>query len=126
MTFVPSHMRMKSLQQTQQTQQHSNEVQVTEHSQQQQVVEQPAINNQDLQDNSYDNQNDFEDLLVSILDEMIVIKKMISEQNTHRIEGKYDNYNNTHNNKTTKPAVEAEKQVERFSNPNAHDFSDCF
>ena len=50
MTFVPSHMRMKSLQQTQQQ---SNEVQVTEHSQQQ-VVEQPAINNQDLQDNSYD------------------------------------------------------------------------
>ena len=118
MTFVPSHMRMKSLQ--------SNEVQVTEHSQQQ-VVEQPAINNQDLQDNSYDNQNDFEDLLVSILDEMIVIKKMISEQNTHRIEGKYDNYNNTRNNKTTKPAVEAEKQVERFLTPkNAHDFSDCF
>jgi hypothetical protein len=38
---------MKSLQQTQQQ---SNEVQVTEHSQQQ-VVEQPAINNQDLQDN---------------------------------------------------------------------------
>ena len=124
MTFVPSHMRMKSLQQTQQQ---SNEVQVTEHSQQQQVVEQPAINNQDLQDNSYDNQNDFEDLLVSILDEMIVIKKMISEQNTHRIEDKYDNHDNTHNNKTTKPAVEAEKQVERFSNPkNAHDFSDCF
>ena len=123
MTFVPSHMRMKSLQQTQQQ---SNEVQVIEHSQQQ-VVEQPAINNQDLQDNSYDNQNDFEDLLVSILDEMIVIKKMISEQNTHRIEGKYDNYNNTRNNKTTKPAVEAEKQVERFLTPkNAHDFSDCF
>jgi len=116
MTFVPSHMRMKSLQQ-------SNEVQVTEHSQQQ-VVEQPAINNQDLQDNSYDNQNDFEDLLVSILDEMIVIKKMISEQNTHRIEGNHDN---THNKKTTKTTVEAEKQVERFSNPkNAHDFSDCF
>ena len=67
-------------------------------------------------------------LLVSILDEMIVIKKMISEQNTHRIEGKYDNHDNTHhNNKATKPTVEAEKQVERFSNPkNAHDFSDCF
>jgi hypothetical protein len=122
---------MKSLQQTQQQ---SNEVQVTEHSQQQQqqqqqerqkqVVEQP--NHQDLPDNSYDNQNDFEDLLVSILDEMIVIKKMITEQTTHRIEGKYDNYNNTHNNKTTKPAVEAEKQVERISNLNAHDFSDCF
>jgi len=121
MTFVPSHMRMKSLQQTQQQ---SNEVQVTEHSQQQQVVEQPAINNQDLQDNSYDNQNDFEDLLISILDEMIVIKKMISEKNTHRIEGNHDN---THNNKTTKTTVETEKQVERFSNPkNAHDFSDCF
>jgi hypothetical protein len=119
MTFVPSHMRMKSLQQ-------SNEVQVTEHSQQQ-VVEQPAINNQDLQDNSYDNQNDFEDLLVSILDEMIVIKKMISEQNTHRIEGKYDNHDNTHhNNKATRPTVEAEKQVERFLTPNAHDYSDCF
>jgi hypothetical protein len=118
---------MKSLQQK------SNEVQVTEHSQQQQqqqqqerqkqVVEQP--NHQDLPDNSYDNQNDFEDLLVSILDEMIVIKKMISEQNTHSIEGKYDNHNNTHhNNKATKPTVEAEKQVTRFSN--AHDYSDCF
>ena len=60
MAFVPSHMRMKS----QQTQQHSNEVQVTEHSQkqqqQQQVVEQPAINNQDIQENSYGNETDFE------------------------------------------------------------------
>jgi hypothetical protein len=47
MAFVPSHMRMKSLEQTQHQ---SNKVQVTEHSQkqqQQQVVEQRAINSKD-------------------------------------------------------------------------------
>lgn len=127
MPFVPSHMRMKP----QQAQQQSNDVQVTEPSpQQQKVVEQTASNNQDQQENSYDFETELEDFLVSILDEMTAIKKMIAEQNTH---GNEDNaHDTTHDNKATKslmPAVEVEKRtglVERGSNSNAQDFSDCF
>ena len=126
MPFVPSHMRMKP----QQAQQQSNEVQVTESPppQQQKVVEQTTTNNRDQQENSYDFESELEDLLVSILDEMTVIKKMIAEQNTH---GNEDT-DTTHVNKATKsvkPAVEVENltgQVERGSNTNAQDFSHCF
>ena len=60
---------------------------------------------------------------------MTVIKKMIAERNTHRNKDKYDAHDNTHNNKATKPAVEAEKQtglVECFSNSNVHDSNDFF
>ena len=120
MPFVPSHMRMKPPK--------SNEVQVTESPpQQQKVVEQTTTNNQD-QENSYEFESELEDLLVSILDEMTVIKKMIAEQNTH---GNEDT-DTTHVNKATKsvkPAVEVENltgQVERGSNTNAQDFSHCF
>jgi len=125
MPFVPSHMRMKS----QQTQQQSNEVQVTEPSpQQQKAVEQTATNNQDQQDNSYDFETELEDLLISVLDEMTVIKKMISEQNTYRNED--NQQDNTHDNKATKslkPAVEVEKRTGRIEQEsNAQDFSDCF
>ena len=125
MPFVPSHMRMKS----QQTQQQSNEVQVTEPSpQQQKAVEQTATNNQDQQDNSYDFETELEDLLISVLDEMTVIKKMISEQNTYRNED--NQQDNTHDNKVTKslkPAVEVEKRTGRIEQEsNAQDFSDCF
>jgi len=126
MPFVPSHMRMKS----QQTQQQSKEIQVTEQSpQHQQVVQQTATDNQDPQDNSYDYETELEDLLVSILDEMTVIKKMIAEQNTHRSDDKYDTHDNTQDKIEKKPATEVEKRtgiLERESNSNAQDFSDCF
>ena len=126
MPFVPSHMRMKS----QQTQQQSKEIQVTEQSpQHQQVIQQIATNNRDPQDNSYDYETELEDLLVSILDEMTVIKKMIAEQNTHRSDDKYDTHDNTQDKKAKKPATEVEKRtgiLERESNSNAQDFSDCF
>ena len=53
---------------------------------------------------------------------------MIAEQNTHRNEDIYDNHNNTHDNKATKPAVGVEKRtglLEQESDSNAQDFSDC-
>ena len=63
-------------------------------------------------------ESDLEDLLVSILDEMTVIKKMIAQQQ-HRTEDKDE--------ETTKPAAEVEQILPpREQRPNALDFSECF
>ena len=121
MPFVPSHLRTKS---------QTNEVQVTEstpHQDQQpaQFVEQAPTNEvrHQVEQNGYDYESELEDLLVTILDEMTVIKKMISQSQSQ-----------TQSQSTTahaatdeqKPAVEIEKLPTKQATANAQDFSDCF
>ena len=124
MPFVPSHLRTKS-------QPQSNEVQVTESTppQEQQsapFVEQTPANEvrHRVEQNGYDYESELEDLLVTILDEMTVIKKMISQSQSQ-----------TQNQSTTvhtatdeqKPAVEIERLLpSKQVTANAQDFSDCF
>ena len=124
MPFVPSHLRTKS-------QPQSNEVQVTESTPQQAqqsapFVEQAPTNEvrHQVEQNGYDYESELEDLLVTILDEMTVIKKMISQSQSQ-----------TQSQSTTahaatdepKPAVEVEKLLpSRQVTTNAQDFSDCF
>ena len=125
MPFVPSHMRTKS-------QPQSNEVQVTESTPQQAqqsapFVEQASTNEvrHQVEQNGYDYESELEDLLVTILDEMTVIKKMISQSQTQ---------SQTQSRSTTahaatdeqKPAVEIEKLPTKQATANAQDFSDCF
>jgi len=124
MPFVPSHLRTKS-------QPQSNEVQVTESTPQQAqqsapFVEQAPTNEvrHQVEQNGYDYESELEDLLVTILDEMTVIKKMISQSQSQ-----------TQSQSTTahaatdepKPAVEVEKLLpSKQVTANAQDFSDCF
>ena len=115
MPFVPSHLRTKSQPQT-------NEVQVTESIPQQ--AQQPApfekepkneVRHQ-VEQNGYDYESELEDLLVTILDEMTVIKKMIS-QSQSQITTALDE---------EKPTAEIEKLPSKQATSNAQDFSDCF
>ena len=124
MPFVPSHLKTKS-------QPQSNEVQVTESTPQQAqqsapFVEQAPTNEvrHQVEQNGYDYESELEDLLVTILDEMTVIKKMISQSQSQ-----------TQSQSTTahaatdepKPAVEVEKLLpSKQVTANAQDFSDCF
>ena len=118
MPFVPSHLRTKSQPQT-------NEVQVTESIPQQ--AQQPApfekepkneVRHQ-VEQNGYDYESELEDLLVTILDEMTVIKKMIAQSQSQ---------STTAHAATDeeKPAVEIEKLPSKQATSNAQDFSDCF
>ena len=140
MPFVPSHMRVKSQQAPP-----PNEVQVTEpnvpqnRQTQNPVVEQTnEVNHEHAEDNSYDFQSEIEDILVSILDEMTVIKKMISQQNRNRDDD--DDGDDDGDDEVIKPTkskaksksnptpVEVEKllPVQMEQRSNALDFSDCF
>ena len=132
MPFVPSHMRVKSQQAPP-----PNEVQVTEPRQTQNpVVEQTnEVNHEHAEDNSYDFQSEIEDILVSILDEMTVIKKMISQQNRNRDDGDDDGDDEVikptkskSKSKSNPTPVEVEKllPVQMEQRSNALDFSDCF
>ena len=124
MPFVPSHLRTKSQPQT-------NEVQVTESIPQQAQQPAPFVEKEptnevrhQVEQNGYDYESELEDLLVTILDEMTVIKKMISQSQSQ-----------TQSQSTTahaakdepKPAVEVEKLLpSKQVTANAQDFSDCF
>ena len=119
MPFIPSHMRMKS------QQQQPDEVQVTESSQQQSPTPEVEQTVQKLEEsNNYDFESDLEDLLITILDEMTVIKKMVSRQNTTKEE-----------HTVVKPPKTPIDEVEKVSTvmptikeqgSNALDFSECF
>jgi len=119
MPFVPSHLRTKS---------QTNEVQVTEstpHQDQQpaQFVEQAPSNEvrHQVEQNGYDYESELEDLLVTILDEMTVIKKMLS-QSQSQSQSLSTTATDEH-----KPAVEIEKLLpSKQGTANAQDFSDCF
>ena len=146
MPFVPSHMRVKA-----QPAPPPYEVQVTEpnipqnRQTQNPVVEQTnEVNHEHAEDNSYDFQSEIEDILVSILDEMTVIKKMISQQNRNRDDdddGDDDGDDNDDDevikptkskskskSKSNPTPVEVEKllPVQMEQRSNALDFSDCF
>ena len=117
MPFIPSHMRMKS------QQQQPDEVQVTESSQQQSPTPEVEQTVQKLEEDNYDFESEIEDLLVSILDEMVVIKKMVSQQNR------------TEEREVVKPPKTPTVEVEKVSTvmptikeqgSNALDFSECF
>ena len=119
MPFVPSHLRTKSQPQT-------NEVQVTESFPPQQAqqpapfVEKEPTNEvrHQVEQNGYDYESELEDLLVTILDEMTVIKKMISQSQSTTAHAATDEQ---------KPAVETEKLLpSKQATANAQDFSDCF
>jgi hypothetical protein len=118
MPFVPSHLRTKS-------QPQSNEVQVTESTPQQAqqsapFVEQAPTNEvrHQVEQNGYDYESELEDLLVTILYEMTVIKKMISQSQSTTAHAATDEQ---------KPAVEIEKLLpSKQATANAQDFSDCF
>jgi len=130
MPFVPSHMRTKS-------QPQSNEVQVTESTPQQAQQSAPFVQQaptnevrHQVEQNGYDYESELEDLLVTILDEMTVIKKMISQSQSQS-----QPQNQTQSQSTTahaatdeqKPAVEIEKLLpSKQATANAQDFSDCF
>ena len=117
MPFIPSHMRMKS------QQQQPDEVQVTESPSQQSPTPEVEQTVQKLEEDNYDFESEIEDLLVSILDEMVVIKKMVSQQNRTE-EREVDTTSKT-------PTVEVEKvstvmPTIKEQGSNALDFSECF
>ena len=99
-------------------QQSNEEVQVTESQPQQSSSQQNKPYAEQTKDDLEDNngyESDLEDLLVSILDEMTVIKKMLSQQQQNRS-----------SDEDTKHKVEKLTIPPKEQLPNALDFSNCF